>query len=43
VRPVTATPSGNTAFYLSEFDTCSAGAPSCLSGLAQADPTTICP
>ena len=43
VKPVTAEPSGNTAFYLSEFDTCSAGAPSCPSGLAQADPTTICP
>jgi type II secretory pathway pseudopilin PulG len=43
VRPVTATPSGNTALFLSEFDTCSSGAPNCLSGLAQADSTTICP
>jgi hypothetical protein len=43
VRPVTGTPSGNTAFYLSEFDTCSSGATSCLSGLAVADPASICP
>ena len=43
VRPVTATPSGNTAFYLSEFDTCPSGAASCVSSIAIIDPTTICP
>ena len=43
VRPVTATPLGNTAFYLSEFDTCSSGSASCLSGLAVTTPSTICP
>ena len=43
VRPVTATPTGNTQFYLSEFDTCASGSTSCPTGTGSADPTTICP
>ena len=43
VRPVTATPLGNTSFYLSEFDTCASGSTSCPTGTGSADPTTICP